>query len=360
VTTMAKFILLSALLTLLAACGDKNADSAGPMLPDSQLDLMVVAESKVATELRFDGTLEALNQATVSAQTAGRVTDLPFDVGDYVEKGALVLRMTSKEQSARVAAAEGALAEANAVLAEADKNFKRAEEVYAKKLIAQADYDKSMSAYKSAQARRQAAAANLDQARQDLSYTEIRAPYSGILVQRLVQVGETVAPGTPLIKGLSLEHLRAIVDIPQQYIGPLRKHRLAHVQLPEGKILEVAELRIPPNADPDTHTFRVLATLPEGDYGVFPGTLVKVSFVSGERSAILLPDSAVVRRGELRAAYVVGKDNRIELRYLRLGRETSDKRVTVDAGLNEGERIATDPLAAASAYKAQEAREAKK
>ena len=144
----------------------------------------------------------------------------------------------------------------------------------------------------------------------------IRAPYSGIVVKRNVEVGETVTVGRALMTGLSLEHLRAVVEIPQQHIGPLRQHRKARVILPGGRSVPATELRIPPSADPDTHTFRVLVTLPEGDYGVFPGSLVKVAFVSGEER--VTPRAAggdrESRRSDRRVCRGPRRTNRVPLR----------------------------------------------
>jgi RND family efflux transporter MFP subunit len=189
--------------------------------------------------------------------------------------------------------------------------------------------------------------------REGLANTVIRAPYAGIVVARHVQIGETVGVGTPLLTGVSLEHLRVHVDVPHQHIGELRKHRQARVLLPDDGSIAVAELRIAPNADPVTHTFRVLATVPQGDYGVYPGMLLKVAFVTGAEERLLLPAAALVRRGEIDAAYVVGEDGRVGFRYLRVGTPSADGRVPVLAGLAAGERVAIDPLAAAVAYKAQ-------
>ena len=100
-----------------------------------------------------------------------------------------------------------------------------------------------------------------------------------------------------------------------------------------------------------THSFRVLVELPPADYGVYPGTLVKVAFVSGEEDRLLLPADAVVRRGELTGAYVVDSAGRVSLRYLRLGTPAADGSVPVLAGLARGEKVATDPIAAGIAYR---------
>jgi RND family efflux transporter MFP subunit len=336
------------LAATLVACSDPPPPGkSSAAMPE--LETMVVEPAAVPRETAFDGVVEAINQATVSAQTSGRVMELPFDVGDYVEKDAVIVRFTTTEQRARSSAAEAALAEARARLSEAQLTHDRTKDLYDRKLVARDRLDRAEADLGSARARMDAAQAQLAEAREGLAYTVIRAPYAGIVVARHVQVGETVRPGQALMTGLSLEHLRVVVDIPQRHIGPLRKQRKARIILPDGVSVDAAELRMPPGADPATHSFRVLVTLPPGDHGVFPGTLVKVAFVTGEDKGLLVTSSAIARRGEVDGVYVIG-DGGIEFRYLRLGIPLSDQRVPVLAGLVAGERVALAPEAAARAY----------
>lgn len=345
-------LLLAAVLV--SACSDAPPSSgAEQAAAAANLATRVVEVSRVPRETAFDGAVEAINQSTVSAQTTGRVVELPFDVGDYVEKNSVIVRFTTTEQRARSGGAEAALAEARARLSEAQLAFDRTRDIYEKKLVAKAQLDKAAADLDATRARAAAAQAALTEAREGLGYTVIRAPYAGIVVARHVQLGETVAPGRQLMTGLSLEHLRAVVEIPQQHIGPLRRHRKARVILPDGRSVAAAELRIPPSADPSTHTFRVLVTLPPGEHGVFPGTLVKVAFVSGEEERVLIPPEAIVRRGEVTGVYVIDAGDRVGLRYLRVGTAAADGGVPVLAGLAAGERVATDPIAAGIAYKQQ-------
>lgn len=339
---------------LICAAGNALLPSTAAQALDAKaLAVVSVEPAHVPRETAFDGVIEAVNQSTVAAQTSGRVVELPYDVGDYVEKGAVIARFTETEQRARVQALEAAAAEAKARREEARHAYDRTRGVYEKKLIAKADLDAAAADLDAARARAEAAQAALREARESVAYTTIRAPYAGIVVARHVQIGEAVTPGTPIMTGLSLEHLRAVVEIPQQHIGPLRTHRKARVILPDGGSLQASALRIPPSADPATHTFRVLVTLPAGAHDVFPGTLVKVAFVSGEEERLLLPAKAVVRRGEVTGAYVVDDAGRVSLRYVRLGTPLADGRVPVLAGLVAGERVATDPIAAGIAYKSQ-------
>lgn len=335
---MKQLLLLTCLITSVHALSSIRVYSAAPFAqaPLAALEQVQLAPTKVAQEVRFDGVVEAVNQATVSAQTSGRVLELPVDVGDFVKKGDLIVRFTDVEQKARAAAAEAKYGEAQA-------QYRRMQDMLAQKLIAQADFDKAEAAY-------QSAAANRKEADEGAANTAIYAPYAGIVVSRLIKVGEAVAPGTPLMTGLSLERLRVQVDIPQQHIGPVRAFKQVRVLLTDGRVLSTRDLRIPPSADMHTHSFKVLVNLPTGDYGLLPGTWVKMAFVSGEAESLLVPARAVAKRGEVNGVYVLG-DNHIDMRLVRLGSLTPDNEYPVLAGLVAGESIALDPIAAALAYK---------
>lgn len=336
-STRMNFTLILALIgaIFLSAC---SKDSPAPAAPKKIPELASIQLSlqTTAQEVKYDGVIEAINQATVSAQTSGRIVEIPVDVGDYVTKGDLIIRFTDTEQKARATSAKAQFTEAQA-------QYTRMQEMLAKKLIAKADFDKSEAAFKSAEA-------NLREAEQNLAYTAIYAPYAGIVVSRAVNVGEIVAPGKALMTGLSLEQLRAQVDIPQQHIGPVRKYKKARIYLVDGNILESNDLRVPPSADPQTHSFKVLVNLPDGDHQLFPGTFVKIAFVTGEREQLLIPASSVSKRGEVSGVYVI-TENALEFRQLNLGSLTSNQTYPILAGASAGEKIAADPIAAANAYK---------
>jgi RND family efflux transporter MFP subunit len=339
-------------LAVLSGCSGGELAERAPTAP-STLQTIVIAPATVQSEISFDGMIEAVNRATVAAQTSGRVLELPYDVGDYVERGSVIVRLRNTEQRARADSASAALTDARARLAEAQLTHDRIKDVFEKNMVAKATYDKALADLQSAQARVEAAASAAKEASEGLEYTTIRAPYSGIVVARHIEVGEIAAVGKPLMTGLSLEELRAVVDIPQEHIGPLRKHRSARVILPGGESLTAGQLRMPPAADPSTQSFRVQVTLPKGDHGVFPGTLVKVAFVSGEETQLLVPAPAVVRRGEITGVYVENERGLISFRYVRTGTPTANGMVPVVAGLTAGEKIAVDPIAAGVTYKRQ-------
>lgn len=291
----------------------------------------------------FDGTVEAVNRATVSAQTSGRVAEILYDVNDFVEAGAVIMRFTSVEQQAALRQAAAALEEAEARFEEAEREFERVANMFRNETVSRARFEQ-------AQANRDAAAARLDAARsavaaaeEQLAYTEVRAPYAGIVSARHVEIGELVSPGQPLMSGLSLESLRVNVDVPQSMFAPIREIGRAYVYAGNDRFA-AESLTFFPVADPATNTFRVRVNLPDGSARLFPGMLVKVGFVVGETRRLLVPSDAIVRRSELTAVYVVG-DERVMLRQVRIGRQYGDD-VEILAGLDAGEEVALDPVAA--------------
>jgi RND family efflux transporter MFP subunit len=211
-------------------------------------------------------------------------------------------------------------------------------------VVAKATYDEASAARDAAVAQVIAARAGLEAAREGVSYTEIRAPYPGVVTQKHVQVGEAVAPGTPLMTGASLDALRVVAEIPQSVIEQVRAARKAAVYV-DGRRIECTGITVFPAAQPETNTFRARIELPKGVQGLAPGMFVKVGMVVGEAERMLVPRSAVVQRSEMRGVYVVAPEGRVSLRQVRVGHARGD-RVEILAGLAGGERIALDPVAA--------------
>jgi RND family efflux transporter MFP subunit len=324
---------------LLTACTSGIAMAA----VEVPFDTLTTAYETAPRERVWDGTVEAVNQATVSAQTSGRVAEILFDVDDFVEAGATIMRFTDTEQRAALTGARGALQEAAARAAEAESEYRRIAAMFENGTVAKARYDQAEANHNAAAARLDSARAGVVNAEEQLEYTIVRAPYAGIVSQRHVQVGELVRPGAPLMSGLSLEHLRVVVDVPQSMLDPIREIGKANVYV-DDRAVAAESLTFFPVADAATNTFRVRATLPAGSVTLYPGTFVKIGFVVGETERLLLPTSVVVQRSELTAVYVVG-DEAVTLRQIRAGRRYGE-RIEVLAGLAPGEVVAADPVAA--------------
>jgi RND family efflux transporter MFP subunit len=329
---------------LLAGCGSAQPPAAVPAATTALATVAVQAE-RVPLERRLDGVIEAVNQGTVAAQTSGRVEAILYDVNDFVPAGAVIIRLRAAEQHAGLTAAQAALSEATAREAEAQTRYRRLADMYERKVVPKATLDEATANRDAAVARLNAARAGLASAKEGVAYTEIRAPYAGVVTKRLVQVGETVSPGTPLMSGLSLQFLRVIVDVPQSIVAQVRRIRKAAVYIGERRI-EAANVTIFPEAASPSGTFRARLELPENATDLYPGMFVKVGFVTGEAERLLVPARAVVERSEVTAVYVTGADGRISMRQVRLGERFRD-RIEILSGVVAGDHVALDPLAAA-------------
>ena len=291
----------------------------------------------------WDGRVEAVHQATVSAQTSGRIAELMFDVNDFVDAGAVIMRFTDTEQRAAMNRATASLEEARARLEQAEQEYARVASMFENETVSKARFDQAKANRDAAQARLNAASSGVAAAREQLDYTVVRAPYAGIVSKRHVELGELVSPGQPLMSGLSLQLLRVNVDVPQSMFDAVRQIGKAFVYVGDERI-PGERLTFFPVADPASNTFRVRVDLPEGSATLYPGMFVKVGFVVGETQRLLIPESAVARRSEMSGVYVV-QDEAVTLRQVRLGRRYGTS-IEVLAGLTEGERVAADPVSA--------------
>lgn len=317
--------------------------------------LQTVTSKRVSMplEYRVDGVIEARQQATISAEVAGKIEEINFDVDDFVEQGEVILRIRDRDYRAQQQKARAALDEANANLQDMQLEFSRSQDLRKQKLISQAVFDKAGANLKAAQARKAAAEANLAQADEQLDHTVMRAPYSGVVVERHVEPGEAVNSGQPIMTGYALGELRVTAQVPQSMIGGLRKHRSAEIILLEDeRALPVTKITIHPFANPQNHSFPVRLDLPSTDNRLYPGMLVKVALAIGSVDRLLLPQQALVSRSEVNAVYVIGDDGRLAFRQVRPGNRFGEQ-VEILAGLDENEVVALDPVRAGIEHKRQ-------
>ena len=341
------------LLGVVAIGGLSPALAANDQGAAAKLDTVAAESEEIPLIRMLDGTVEAVTQATLTAETSGRIVELNFDVDDYVEEGDVILRFRDDQQRARLEQARAGLQEAKARYAEALSEYRRIENIFERELVSKSTMDRAEATLDSAKARLEAAEAQVEESQEQLSYTVVEAPFSGIVTERHVEEGEAANVGQPLMSGVSLDKMRVVVHVPQRLIDRVRKTSEATVIMDgEDKRVQSDSLTFFPYAEPETNTFRVRVALDGAPEGLFPGMFVKVGFDIGDVSRILVPEDAIARRSEVTAVYVIDGDGQIHMRHVRLG-EKVDGRVAVLAGLEAGENIVLDPIAAGVALKEQ-------
>ncbi|EIJ41165.1 RND family efflux transporter, MFP subunit [Beggiatoa alba B18LD] len=321
------------------------------------LQTIPVVYQQVNKEIIVDGIIEAVNEATIAAQTSGQVQEVFFDVDDFVKKDTVIVRLKSIEQKASVAQGEAGLREAQANLRVAQDTYNRTKKIFEKQAISESEMEKAAAELDAARARVSTAQASIKRTTQQEEYTTIRAPYSGIVKERHIQVGEVANVGQAIMTGFSLDTLRVIATISQNQAAAVRQSQSASVivhSLPDKPRIAVNKITVVPYADAQSHTFRVRLPLAEAIDGMYPGMLVKVAFTVGTEQRLMVPTSAVAYRGEIRAVYVVDEKGNVSMRQVRLGKESLNM-IEVLAGLDVNEQIATNSVDAAIKLKTQRA-----
>lgn len=320
-------LLLTALVFLLAGLVPASRSFAAEAVANS----VVVQLHDVDLSFPVEATVEAVRQATVAAQIAGRVLELRVDAGQRVKQGELLMRLDARE-------AAGSDASARATLAQASAAYERSRNLHAQKFISQAALDQAAASFKAAQGAAAATGAGA-------SHGTVTAPIAGVVAQRHVEPGEMATPGLPLITLFDPKGMRVIASLPQYKLAELRKAGRARVEFPEtGKWIDVQRIEILPTVDARSRTATARLYLPENIEGVVPGLYARAHFTVGRAQKLTVPPAAVLRRGEVTAVYVLDGKGVASLRQVRLGESMAGGELEVLAGLNSGERVSLVPL----------------
>jgi RND family efflux transporter MFP subunit len=337
---------LAAAGLVVAACGTSEPPAA-PKAAAAPLATGAVELREIDLTTSAEAVVEAVRQSTVSAQVSGRIVDIRFDVGDRVEKGAVILRIDERAASQAVAASDAQVREAEATLANARAQYERTRSLVAQKFVSQAALDKAEADFKAAESRMKASLAGAGSAATERSFTTIVAPYSGVVSARHVQLGEMAAPGKALLTGFDPSSLRVVATVASAQVPAIQAGARARIEVPSlDRWVDVKNVTVVPSADPRTHTTQVRLDLPDDAKGLLPGVFARAHFVTGKAARLMVPRAAVLRRSEVTAVYVVDDKGAPRLRQVRIGTVSDEKSVEVLAGLRAGEKVALDPVKA--------------
>jgi multidrug efflux system membrane fusion protein len=316
------------------------------------LPTAVVAPAAGERSYVAEGLVEAVRQSTIAAQVPARVIELKVRSGDAVRAGEVLVRLDPRSAADQVAASKAQVAAAQAQLDAARKEYERNRRLFGKQYISQAAMDQAEAQYKAAQAQANAMLAQAGVATTQSSFTTLVAPYAGVVANVAVELGDMASPGVPLLTLYDPAALRVVATVPESYVPQFAAGRAVSIALggsgAAARIVDAAAVVVLPTADPATHTRQIRLALPASLHGLAPGMFARASFplANAGPARLTIPAAAIVRRPEFNAVYVVSADGRPQLRQVRLGRESAAG-VEVLAGLQAGERIALDPIAAA-------------
>jgi membrane fusion protein, multidrug efflux system len=293
------------------------------------------------------GTVEAVRQGTLGAQVSGRVLEVLVRSGDAVKSGQTLVRIEADEAADAATAGAATASGAAARLAAARADFERAQRLRSQDYISVAALQRSEAALHSAEADAIATGAVAKAARTRAAWRSVTAPYAGNVTDVLVAAGDLATAGRPLITLYAPGALRVVAQVPEPIAGKLLATKpalLAGVD-PGNPPLPVRNWSVVSAVDPATHSVEVRADLPEG-VRLKPGQFARLQLpLQVAATELRVPARAVLTRSEVTAVYVIDANGAAHLRQVRLGPAAGDE-VTVLSGLQGGEKIALDPVAA--------------
>ena len=319
----------------------------------------VAAQASVAgaQEVSLDAVVEAVRQATLSAQVPGAIVSLNVKAGDRVRAGQELLRIDASAAQQNVAGSTAQLEAAQANLRVASKELDRQKQLFQKQYISQGALERAQAQYDAAQAQVQAQQAQTRAAQTQTGFFSVRAPFNGVVSDVPVTLGDMAMPGRPLVTLHDPSALRVSAAVPQSMIPGVRNQlKAVRYEIAGHTPLAAASVQLLPAVDPVTHTAQLRVALPAGIEGLVPGmfarvwvpgSLASVATQNGTQDAapsgrVFLPLTAIVRRAEMTGVYVMDAQGKPRLRQVRLGR-TTGQTVEVLSGVSSGEQVVSEP-----------------
>ncbi len=308
----------------LAACADENT-RVQQEHPLAKAQTMTVHKQAVPAYYTTSGTVTSDHRVSISSRLSGYIRELTVREGDQVQAGQILVRVDPVD-------AKQALIQAKADLADAEADLKRYKELFKSGAVSKQQLSKIKLRYTVAKSQ-------VEQARNQLSYAEVRSPVAGVVVEKRMSQGDLTAPGMPILTIEDPHSLLVETYVSEGFISKIHENDKVDVTIPSlhktftGTVRQVVQA-----ADPVSHQFLVKVALKDtGD--IHPGMFAQAGFRVGERQAILVPESVLLQRAGLYAVYVVDSQGIAQYRLVRLGQHKGNQ-VEIVAGLHDGDTIA--------------------
>ncbi|MDZ7757313.1 MAG: efflux RND transporter periplasmic adaptor subunit [Rhodohalobacter sp.] len=331
-------------VSLLSGCSD---DKTADIEQDSvEVELRTAEASANLSGMLFPAKVESNNQAHLSTIVMGTVTSAPVTVGDRVQKGDLLVRIKDDQIRAQKSQIEANMVQAKANLENTEKNYNRIKNLYAEDSATSKELDDISTMYEIAKANMEALEARLNEVNEMLSYTVIRAPFSGIVSSKFVSEGDMAAPGHPLVSVADPGSVKITATVAESQITTLEEGSIVTVSVSAAGVSNIpARLTAVSQAgDPISRQFSIEAVIDDSEISnnLKVGMFAQIGVKTGQAESLTIPADAIVRRGQLTGIYTISENNRAVLRWVRLGENLGDS-VEILTGLKPGEQYVYAP-----------------
>jgi len=283
------------------------------------------------------GAVQAEHLATVTSRVVGTIEELRVAAGQRVASGAILLVLDNRDLSHRLDQAQEAARSAEATLNQAQSDYARDKPLADQRVIASYDFEHTQTNLKTAEANWRRLQQAAREAEVTLSYSVIRSPFAGVVVDRLANDGDLAAPGKPLLTMYEPGRLWLEANVPEDMLSRVRVGEVMALRVDareeemRGRIVEIV-----PSSDPATRTMVVRAHL-EDTRDLVPGMFGRLLIPSAPEPVLVVPAAAVTRAGQLTFVEVV-VESRVERRTVQLGRPVGEGFEAL-SGVSPGDRV---------------------
>lgn len=292
----------------------------------------------------FAGSVERANRSNISTKVMGEVEQLPYSIGDYVKKGAVIVRLNDEQLQAQLDQVQANLNQAKAAYANTKANYERFMRLQEEGSATQKEIDDITMAYESAKAQVDAAENKLREVKHLLTNTTIRAPFSGYVVHEFLSEGDMASPGRPIIALEESGVMKLTVTVPENKVNSVSKGDSLLISVPAAGYETVASvMNVNSSGNMGSRQFTVELSIPENaaDAGVKSGMFGRMFAQEGGVKSTVVPATALVKRGQLTGVFTVTDSKRLVLRWIRTGQEADDM-VEALSGIKAGEMLVTN------------------
>ncbi|ARV07261.1 efflux transporter periplasmic adaptor subunit [Polaribacter sp. SA4-10] len=339
---MKKYIYIITLIStslFITSCGseDKKVVDNSPVI---NVKVNKVELNNNSQFLPVSGKIQATNSADLSTRMMGYVEKVHVNVGDKVKKGQLLVSINNTDLQAKKGQVNAGIAKAKATFNNAEKNYNRFKNLFASTSVTQKEMDDMTANYETAKAGLESANQMKNEINAQFAYSNITAPFSGVITSKNVENGDMANPGMPLISLETPKEFEVMAMVPETEISQIKKGTIVNVLVKSidknilGKVSEVST-----SAKNTGGQYLVKIDLEKTDVNILSGMFSTVQFPVERKvksALVLIPKEAIVTNGQLSGVYTTSESNKALLRWLRLGRTYGNK-VEVLSGLNSDE-----------------------
>lgn len=307
--------------------------TAGPVVMQTAVRMVVQPRVESAT-----GTIKPVHESNIASKILARVVDMQASAGKQVQAGDVLIRLSDEDLIARLRQAEADRDAARAQWELAKTEAQRAQQLLPSRSISQSDYETAMARLRTDEANHERAMRSVDEAKVVLEYSVIVAPFTGVVIDKRVDRGDTVTPGQVLLTLYDPTQMQLVASVRESLAMQLKVGQVIPAGMDSlGYQCQATIREIVPQANSLSRSFEVKVTGP-CPTGIYSGMYGRIQIPIGEEHILLIPASYVQRVGQLSMVYVL-EDGIPKRRAIQLGRAFSEE-VEVLSGLQVGENVA--------------------